>query len=195
MSRDTNRSEIAAEHPVKKSGWFTRRKQGSRPRPTLSQQIIHCLCALLVAATSYLLATHYVFQTVVVDGDSMNPTLADSNRYMLNRLEYLFRPPQPGDIVVIRDPEVGGLAIKRIVAVEGQQVELSGGRVYVNGVKLFEPYLPKGTRTFSYHYNDDEKFTCGVRQYFVLGDNRGVSADSRIYGPVPRQNILGIVVP
>lgn len=163
--------------------------------PTLGRQLVHCLCAAVIAVVSYFVASHYLFQKVVVEGNSMKPTLHDSDTFMLNRMELLFRKPQSGDIVVIRDPEVGGLSIKRVVAVEGQSVELSGGRVFVDGSKLPEGYLPRGTMTFSYHQPGRERFECGTDQYFLLGDNRSESADSRVYGPVPRQNILGVVVP
>src|ERR1043165_582891 len=175
-------------------GLFSR---SSRPakKATVLQQVVQLFCAAVVACASYYFATHYVFQTVVVDGDSMNPTLRNAQRFMLNRVEYYFREPQWGDIVVIKDPEDGGLSIKRIVAVSGQTVELAGGGVLVNGMKLREDYLRPGTRTYSYHKYDHEKIPCGSAQFFVLGDNRGNSADIRVYGPVPRQNILGVVVP
>ncbi len=164
-------------------------------RPSAFQQIVQLACAAAVAFTSYYIATHFVFQTVVVDGDSMNPTLRNTQRFMLNRVEYYFREPQWGDIVVIKDPEDGGLSIKRVVAVAGQTVELTGGGVLINGMKLRENYLRPGTRTYSLRVYDHEKFPCGQEQFFVMGDNRGNSADSRVYGPVPRQNILGVVVP
>lgn len=124
----------------------------------------------------------------------MKPTLHSSDTYMLNRIEYLFRKPQWGDIVVIRDPEDGNLSIKRVVAVEGQSVDFSSGKVFVDGLKLPEYYLRPGIRTTSFLPGRD-RFLCGDNQYFVLGDNRPESADSRVYGPVPRQNILGLVVP
>jgi len=171
------------------------RETAAKPAPTLKRQLFHCVCAAVLAVGSYFMATHFVFQSVVVEGDSMKPTLRDSERFLLNRVEYLFRKPQWGDIVVIRDPEDGGLSIKRIVAVEGESVELLGGGVFVDGLRLPEGYLLPGTRTFSYRVYDHEKFACGEGQYFVLGDNRSDSADSRVYGPVPRQNILGVVVP
>ena len=171
------------------------RPSGPAKKQTVFQQVVQLVCAAMVACASYYFATHYVFQTVVVDGDSMNPTLRNSQRFMLNRVEYYFREPQWGDIVVIKDPEDGGLSIKRIVAVAGQEVELAGGGVLVNGMKLREDYLRPGTRTYSYKKYDHEKIPCGRAQFFVLGDNRGNSADSRVYGPVPRQNILGVVVP
>jgi signal peptidase I len=164
-------------------------------RRSLTRQIIECMCALAVALTSYFLTTSFVLQTVVVDGDSMNPTLRNSQRLMLNRVELAFREPQWGDIVVIKDPEDGGLSIKRVIASAGQTVELTGGAVVVNGMRLKESYLPQGTRTFSYRVYDHERISCGTNQYFLLGDNRMNSADSRIYGAVPRGNILGVVVP
>jgi signal peptidase I len=150
-------------------------------------------CAAGIAVITYWVTTHFLFGLVMVDGDSMKPTLHNADYYVLNRLVYHLRPPLAGDIVVLRDPEVGGLAIKRIVAVEGQSVEIAMGSVYVDGVRLREPYLPKGCRTFGYHAPTHEKYACDKSQYFVLGDNRGNSADSRVYGPVPRENILGVV--
>lgn len=166
-----------------------------RPKPSARQQILQLFCASIIAVSSYWMATHFVFQTVVVDGDSMYPTLQNAQRFLLNRVELYFREPQWGDIVVIKDPEDGGLSIKRIVAVSGQSVELANGAVVVDGMKLKENYLRAGTQTFSYHKRNREVIACGKEQFFVLGDNRGNSADSRIYGPVPRQNILGVVVP
>jgi len=180
-------TEVTANQPAK--------TKTAKPQATLGQQLVHCLCAAVIAVGTYFAGAHFLFQKVVVSGNSMNPTLKSDDAFMLNRVEFLFRKPQWGDIVVIRDPEVGGLAIKRVVAVEGQRVELQDGQVYVDGFKLRESYLRPGTKTFSYHKSGAEEFDCGNDQYFVLGDNRPESADSRVYGPVPRQNILGVVVP
>ena len=191
MGMDDN--NVGVQSPAKR-GWMFRASSPTK-RPTAIQQVIQLACATVVAVASYYFATHFVFQTVVVDGDSMDPTLRNSQRFMLNRVEYYFREPQSGDIVVIKDPEDGGLSIKRIVAVAGQTVELSGGGVLVNGMRLKEHYLRPGTRTYSYHVYDHEKIPCGREQFFVMGDNRANSADSRVYGPGPRQNILGVVVP
>jgi len=152
----------------------------------------------LVAALafgSFQFCTHYVLQSVQVVGASMSPTLHDSERYVLNRWVYHVREPQLKDIVVLRDPVDNGYAIKRIVARQGDSVHLKGGQIFVNGKLLNEPYLPAGTPTYPNPNYREQFLVCGMGKYFVLGDNRNNSADSRIYGAVPRQNILGLVVP
>ena len=133
----------------------------------------------LIAGLSYgsfYFVTHYVMQSVHVIGQSMSPTLRDDERYVLNRWVYHVRDPKPSEIVVLRDPADNCYAVKRIVAKQG------------------DTYLPQGTPTFPGPKYDEQMWICGVNQYFVLGDNRNNSADSRIYGAVSRQNILGMVV-
>ncbi len=76
----------------------------------------------------------------------------------------------------------------------GESVYLNHGRVYVNGRLLKEPYLRGNTLTFAYEKNENEFFVVGKNEYFLLGDNRNNSCDSRTFGPVPRQKILGKVV-
>jgi signal peptidase I len=137
----------------------------------------------------------YLVQTVQVVGRSMAPTLQDKQIYLLNRAALQFREPELRDIVVLRDPETNAYAIKRIVAKPGDSVFVTGGQVFVNGEALTEPYLDRGTKTFPDGNYRAQFFVCGVDRYFVLGDNRGNSADSRVYGSVPRQNILGVVAP
>jgi signal peptidase I len=152
-------------------------------------------CALLVCAlASYLLISHFCVQSVRVVGLSMLPTLRDSQFYLLNRWVLHFRPPQPSEIVVLRDPLDGGFAVKRVVAVAGDSVYLANGVIFVNGKQLSESYLPAGTKTFTTSPVKEQLFTCGVGQFFVLGDNRGNSLDSRTYGPVSRGSILGLIV-
>jgi signal peptidase I len=160
------------------------------------QQCASCMLVAAVAYGCFQFFTHYVLQSVQVVGGSMSPTLHDSGRYILNRWVYHFREPQPKDIVVLRDPQDESYAVKRIVAQQGDRVYVNkAGQVFVNGKLLNEPYLPPGTRTFASARLPDELWVCGANQYFVLGDNRNNSADSRIYGAVPRQNILGLVLP
>jgi signal peptidase I len=144
---------------------------------------------------SFQFITSYVMQSVHVVGQSMSPTLHDNENYVLNRWVYRVRDPQPSEIVVLRDPADNCYAVKRIVAKEGDTVVVKNGHIFVNGKELKEPYLPEGTSTFPGPKYEEQMWICGVNQYFVLGDNRNNSADSRIYGAVSRQNILGMVTP
>lgn len=159
------------------------------------KQVIGWLVIAGLAYGCFHLSQRYVVQSVQVTGSSMSPSLPDSSWYLLNRLVYYFREPKPRDIVVLYDPEDQGYAIKRIIAKPGDLVCVRDGRVYVNGVLLREPYLPPGTKTFLNSTDSSQSWICGRHQYFVLGDNRGNSADSRAYGAVPQQNILGLVSP
>jgi signal peptidase I len=153
------------------------------------------LCVAILTYGFFQFSHRYLVQTVQVDGASMSPTLQNAQCFFLNRVVYLIREPKPKDIVVLRDPETNGCAIKRIVARPGDCVYVKGGQLFVNGELLPEPYLSPGTKTFASEHYRAQMWICGVDQYFVLGDNRNNSADSRIYGTVPRANILGMVTP
>jgi signal peptidase I len=166
---------------------------GRCEKPSLSKQLLQCAVAVLVAYGSFLLFSQFGFLPVRVVGPSMSPTLHDADFYFLNRWVYVLHDPQPKDIVVLRDPQVNGYAVKRVIARAGDTVVLNGGHLYVNGQELEEPYLTPGTPTFTNPKHKEQTIVCGTDQYFVLGDNRRNSADSRDYGLVPRQNILGLI--
>jgi len=147
-----------------------------------------------LAFLSYFIISHFFFQSVRVVGRSMVPTLRDSQQYLLNRWIYHFRAPQRTEVVVIRDPTDHGFSVKRIIGVAGDSIYLKGGSVYVNGRRLNEPYLEVSTPTYPYGRTQEQLVVCGKNQYFVLGDNRMNSADSRTYGPITRNSILGMIV-
>jgi signal peptidase I len=189
--------EIRTASPESASAGHTLPKSASRPRrrgPSLVQQLFQCLCVGALAFGSYYVISNFFVTTVEVVGSSMVPTLRNSEHYLLNRWVYHFRQPQKTEVVVIRDPSANCFSVKRVIAVGGDSVFLKAGTVFVNGEKLKEPYLAPETPTFAYGQSRDQFFTCGKDQFFLLGDNRMNSADSRTYGPVPRGNILGLVV-
>ncbi len=158
------------------------------------QQSSQVLALLVCAFASYLFISHFLVQSVRVVGLSMVPTLQDSQFYLLNRWVLHFRAPHRSEIVVLRDPLDGGFAVKRVIAQAGDSIYLTDGYVYLNGKKLEEPYLPAGTLTFSSPRFRDQLFKVRPGQFFVLGDNRANSLDSRFYGPVARRDILGLII-
>jgi signal peptidase I len=153
------------------------------------------LCLLGLSVLSYLFISHFIFQSVQVQGPSMYPTLMNGNFYWLDRLAYEIRKPKPGDIVAIKDPSGHGFDVKRIIAVPTQSIFISHGKVYVDGRVLKEPYLPQKVLTFAYAAESEDEFFCLARnQFFVMGDNRGNSCDSRSFGPIANSLILGKVL-
>lgn len=171
------------------------RPKGSRTGSVSFLQVVwQATTFAALAIASYWVISHFVLQTVQVVGPSMTPTLHNSDHYFLNRWLYHLHSPQRSDIVVIKDPTDGTCVVKRIIATPGESVCFRRGRVFINGRELDEPYLPPGVHTFTDSKTDGELITCGVDQYFVLGDNRSDSCDSRIFGPIRRQNILGAII-
>jgi signal peptidase I len=142
----------------------------------------------------YLSISRCLVQTIEVVGESMIPTLQPGNHYILNRWVFHNASPQRGDVVVIRDPADHGYSVKRVIALGGESVHFVDGKVLINGETLKEPYLKPGTHTFTYSKAREQFITCGEDSYFVLGDNRSESIDSRAYGAVSRKDVLGRVV-
>jgi signal peptidase I len=160
----------------------------------LLRQLLQYAAVAALAVASYFVASRCILQTVTVVGVSMVPTLRNADRYLLNRWILYLRTPHPGEVVVLRDPSANCLAVKRVVGLPGDFVFLRDGKVFVNGRKLREPYLSAGTPTFPYSRVKEQGFKCGEEQFFVLGDNRNNSMDSRAYGPVPREKIVGTII-
>jgi signal peptidase I len=182
---DSTRAETALSLP---------RPLGRKQTRSLVRQALHLLSFVVLVVASYFAISHFLLQTVRVVGRSMGPTLYDSQHCLLNRWVYRVRAPQRCDIVVLRDPSDNGFSVKRVIAAPGDSIYLKGGNVYLNGCKLTEPYLAPRTPTFTDPGAKDQLILCGKDQYYVLGDNRQNSIDSRAYGPVPRRNLLGPII-
>lgn len=170
-----------------------RGRRCARGEAVLFSILLQGVALLALAAGTFSFCRTYLIQSVCVQGTSMLPTLRERHWYLASPLVLRWREPRPGDIVVLRDPAEGSLVVKRVVAAAGDRVELRNGGVYVNGRRLEEPYLLPGTFTWPVR-RQWSRVTCGPGEYYVLGDNRAVSADSREYGPVPRGAVLGIVL-
>lgn len=128
----------------------------------------------------------FVLQPYIIPSSSMEPTLKPEDRILVNRWAYRFGAPTRGDVVVFAYPkDPTRTFVKRVVAVEGENVELKGNQVYVNGQLIQEPYLKPGD------YPPFEPETVPQENIFVLGDNRKESGDSREWGVLPRNYIIG----
>lgn len=148
------------------------------------------LMAILFGAAFGVAAGHTVIASLsgsvsVVEGRSMAPTFGPGARVYTAPIS---TPLERGDIVLVDDGHKD-YALKRIVGLPGETVCLWRGYVFINRQMLHEPYLPKYTYTFPDQRNETFVFKLGEEQYFVLGDNRLFSADSRAYGPVERKRI------
>jgi signal peptidase I len=171
---------------------------------------------LVVAFLVALLIKTFLLQAFFIPSESMEPTLVKGDRVLVEKLSYRFRDPRPGDVVVFERELRGlesadqgspgvlerigeavrelfgfptGLEqdfIKRIVGVGGDVVQGRGGRVFVNGEPIAEPYLTEGTQV-----SDFGPIEIPSGMLFVMGDNRGHSDDSRNYGPIDESQIVG----
>jgi signal peptidase I len=143
---------------------------------------------ILVALATAVFIVIFVIQPVKVEGTSMQPHLADQDRIFVNRFIYRFADIRQGDVVVFWYPKDRSKSfIKRVMGIPGDAVEIRDGVVYVNGSKIAEPYL-------SPEFQDHLSFPKTVvppEQYFVLGDHRNSSNDSRHWGFVARDSIYG----
>jgi signal peptidase I len=133
----------------------------------------------------------FLYQPVKVEGTSMAPLISDQERIFINKLVYRFEPISRGDVVVFWYPNDRTKSfIKRVVGLPGETVEIRQGRVYVNEKSLEEPYiLPAYLDS-----NNFEPFVVPPQHYFVMGDHRDSSNDSRMFGPVPADYIYGKAV-
>ena len=145
----------------------------------------------LAQATVYAtLVVTFVVQVARVEGQSMAPTLADQDRLIVNKLSYLFSEPQRGDIVLLfypLDPDKS--YVKRLIAEAGDSVRVVDGRVYVNEVALRDDFVPAEYRS----HDDWGPEVIPEGYYFVLGDHRNGSSDSRHWGNVPKKYVVGKV--
>jgi signal peptidase I len=181
---DTQEPEIHPEQPA------TDVQPAPPPEPVLRSSSGWKLWIrdLVFSAAASVLIITFLYQPVRVEGTSMLPRLVDQDRLFINKFVYHFEAIEPGDVVVFhypRDPQKS--YIKRIIATPGDRLRIDQGRVFVNGKLLSEPYIPE-------EYRDTRSLDAMVipkDQYFVMGDHRSISSDSREFGPVNRDLIYG----
>jgi signal peptidase I len=169
------------------SGKASPGKASSRPLPVLSVWLRDLIISLAISAFIII----FLYQPVKVEGTSMMPSLDDQERIFVNKFVYRLEPIERGDIVVFRYPRDPSKSfIKRVIGLSGDHIRIDGGRVFVNGRAIDEDYVP-------HDYADERSYgevIVPANSYFVLGDHRGMSNDSRDFGPVNESFIYGKAV-
>lgn len=158
-------------------------------RSTILQLLI-----LLVLAVLIFFGVHTTIESRVVEGSSMQSTLFQGERLVVVKAAYWFGEPQRGDVVIFKYPDQGEpqkTLVKRVIGLPGEQIEIKDGMVYINGSPLEEPYVKDLVNTSC--LGSYCKLEIPAGQYFVMGDNRTYSSDSRYFGTVPRKDIIGRV--
>jgi signal peptidase I len=156
----------------------------------MGSEVVSGFQTLLSAAVYATLIVTFGFQVARVDGLSMAPTLEDRDRLIVNKLVYELGEPRPGDIVMLYYPlNPEKMFVKRVIAKEGDTVRIVDGQVYVNDIPLHDDYVPLEFRS----HDDWGPQVIQQGYYFVLGDHRNNSSDSRHWGLVPKKYIVGKV--
>jgi signal peptidase I len=154
-------------------------------RSHLAREIVEIIALTLLI----FLAVHFTVQNYQISGPSMQNTLHTGQYVLVNKVAFLFHAPERGEVVVLHEPDQPSRdLIKRLIGLPNDKIMLDGSNIWVNGVELNEPYITS-------KYNPEaETITVPANEYFVLGDNRPVSEDSRYFGFVPKSYLIGQAV-
>lgn len=148
------------------------------------------------AMALFVVAYLFFFQPGIVKGSSSYPTWKTDERFLTEKITYRFGLPQRGDFVVIVSPRNADIDfIKRVVGLPGESIRLKSCQVYINNALLSEPYLQPNTCTAPESFlRENVNYQIPGDSYFLLGDNRPGSSDSRDFGPIPKSKIVGKVI-
>jgi signal peptidase I len=182
-------TKLDSEHRTAESGQSPQHLSQDQDAPPESRfwSIIREVAETVILAVAIWLAINFLTARYVVDGPSMEDNLRTGQRLIVSRIAYKFSSPQRGDVVVFRstqNPEEN--IIKRVIGLPGETLVIDDGKVYVDGLLLDEAYV--SSSTFLPYKG---KWTIPEGYYFVMGDNRAHSSDSRRQGLIPAENIIG----
>jgi len=162
-----------------------------QPRASTASSLLRELAEVVVLAVILYFGISFAVQTVHVEGLSMFATLDDNDYLIADKIAYRLHAPQRGDIIILRPPTDDSKDfIKRVIALPGERLLIRDGQVLINGHRLNEPYLPENW-TSQANWGAPDGVVMAPNQYFVMGDNRNRSQDSRTFGPIGRDRIDG----
>lgn len=188
----SSESEITSEGSILEAGNQEENKELEKSDSWM-KEIINMVLYIGIVIGLAILLNKFVIQKVEVDGHSMDYTLADEQQLILEKVSYYFKDPERFDIIVFHPEGMSSetLYIKRIIGLPGETIQIIDGKVYINGEVLEDPYA----REAMYEAGiAEEPVHIGENQYFVLGDNRNGSQDSREIGLVEKDSISGRAV-
>lgn len=166
------------------------------PKPSLASHLIEFIQTLVIFAAIASAIYLFAAQPHKVSGASMDPNFKNGDYIITDKLTYRFAEPKRGDVVVFKNPkDTSQDFIKRIIGIPGDLVEVSGSHIFLNGRQLNEPFLKSGVTTKSgFFLQEDEEIVVPGNRYVVLGDNRPNSSDSREWGFIAKNEIIGRVI-
>ena len=161
--------------------------------------IVEYVVLAVVAVAVALLIQAFLVKPYRIPSPSMEDTLLIGDRVLVDRISWRFSQPERGDIVVFHPPVGGSVLIKRIIGLPNDEISLRGGFVYINGRRLDEPYVrrvdggqePSAPFSNGLPWSLQEPYKMPAGSYFVMGDNRTDSGDSREFGPIKREQFVG----
>lgn len=155
--------------------------------------LIELIEFIAIIGAIFVVIRYFVAEPHKVFGSSMVPNFHNGDFIITNKISLRFSEPQRGEVIILQNPrDLNQVFIKRIIGFPGERIKVSQGKVYINSELLGEPYLPTGTLTRGGNFlSDNEEILIPNDQYFVMGDNRGGSSDSREWGPVKGELIIG----
>ena len=155
--------------------------------------ILDLVETVVIALAIFVLIYLFLFQPHQVSGSSMYPNFEDGEYLLTDKISYRLREPKRGDVVIFTAPQdTEHDYIKRIIGMPNESVKVESGKIFINGAILNETYLPSHFSTFPGAFTaQGQTIFVPADQYFVLGDNRNNSSDSRAWGFVPKKNLVG----
>lgn len=153
---------------------------------------------IVIGLSLFLVVYLFLMQPHQVSGQSMYPNFHNGDYVLTDKVSYRLGEPKRGDVVVFHAPPAANCPtgtgcdfIKRVIALPGETVEIKNNHFYINGQLLQEDYIPNDMATNPGSFTRDRVVTMGIDEYFLVGDNRPYSSDSRGWGPVPIDEIVG----